>query len=63
MARIDDVIATQAYILDVLIAYREISKLPDCNDCAVKNNCIHAPKAGQMVRHNCFAFVSKGVEE
>ena len=54
---LDDVIKMQAYILDVLMAYREISKLPTCNECAAKNNCPQAPKPGQMVRYNCFAFV------
>lgn len=57
MARIDEAIAAQSYILDVLMAYREISKLPTCNECAAKRDCPKAPKPGQMVRYNCFAFV------
>ena len=59
MARIDEAIAQQAYILDVLMAYREISKLPTCNECLAKNDCTEVPKAGQMVRYNCYGFVGK----
>lgn len=57
--KLDDVIKMQAYILDVLMAYREISKLPTCNECAAKNNCSQAPKPGQTVRYNCYAFVKR----
>lgn len=59
MAKIDDAIATQAYILDVLMAYRDISKLPTCNECEAKRDCPYAPKPGQMVRYNCYAFVGE----
>ena len=57
MSKLDDVIGTQAYILDALMEYRKIIKLPNCNECAAKYNCKQAPKPGQMVRYNCFAFV------
>jgi hypothetical protein len=50
MAKIDDAIAMQAYILDVLMAYRDISKLPTCNECKAQRDCSYAPKPGQMVR-------------
>lgn len=59
MAKIDDAIAMQAYILDVLMAYRDISKLPTCNECKAQRDCSYAPKPGQMVRYNCFAFVGE----
>jgi hypothetical protein len=63
MAKIDDAIATQAYILDVLMAYREISKLPTCNECKANRHCTEAPKPGQMVRYNCYAFVGEVQDE
>ena len=59
MAKIDNVIAMQAYILDVLMAYRNISKLPTCNECKAKRDCPYAPKPGQKVRYNCYAFVGE----
>lgn len=30
-----------------------MSKLPDCNDCAISTVCMHAPKLGDPVRINC----------
>lgn len=63
MERIDEAISAQAYVLDVLLLYRDISKLPTCNECAIQRSCPHVPKAGQIVRYNCFNFVGKDGEK
>ena len=54
------IIMTNKDIIDLLtrcieaIDYMDrISKLPDCNDCAISNVCMHAPKIGEPVRINC----------
>jgi len=52
MSRLDDVIANVAYILDTLIAYRNIAETGNCNICKNKN-CQWIPKPGQLVRYNC----------
>lgn len=52
MRRIDKTIADVAYILDVLMAYRDITESGDCNTC--KNEyCDWKPMPGQQVRYNC----------
>ena len=54
MARLDQEIGRQAYILDCLTALRQIYDTGDCNICKNKGDgCIYEPKAGQMVRYNC----------
>ena len=53
MSRLDDIISNVAYILDTLMAYRNIVDSGDCNRCGKKKNCEYAPKAGQLVRYNC----------
>lgn len=53
MARLDQEIARQAYILDCLMALRDIYKTGDCNICASRKDCEYIPKPGQMVRYNC----------
>ena len=53
MSRLDDVISDVAYILDTLMAYRNIVDSGDCNMCAKKNTCEYVPKPGQLVRYNC----------
>ena len=53
MNRLDKVIADVSYVLDSLMAYRNIIKSGDCNRCMKKTVCIHAPKPGQQVRYNC----------
>lgn len=40
-------------IIDAIDYMDRISKLPDCNDCAISNVCMHAPKLGEQVRINC----------
>ena len=60
MSRLDDAISDVAYILDVLMAYRNIVDSGDCNRCGKKKTCEYAPKAGQLVRYNCPFY--KGME-
>jgi len=52
MNRLDDVIADVAYILDTLMAYRNIAETGNCNTCKNKD-CQWIPKPGQLVRYNC----------
>ena len=52
MDRLDKAIADVAYILDVLMAYRNIIQTGDCNTCVGKCG-DYKPKPGQMVRYNC----------
>ena len=40
-------------IIEAIDYMDRISKLPDCNDCAISNVCMHAPKLGDQVRINC----------
>lgn len=52
MSRLDDVIADVAYILDTLMAYRNIAETGNCNECS-KKDCQWKPKPGQLARYNC----------
>ena len=61
MSRLDDAISDVTYILNTLMAYRNIVDSGDCNRCGKKKNCEYAPKAGQLVRYNCPFY--KRVEE
>ena len=49
---VDKSIADVAYILDTLMAYRDIIESGCCNDCGNKP-CEYSPKPGQLVRYNC----------
>lgn len=51
--RLDKTIADVAYILDTLVAYRNIVRTGDCNDCEQKGHCDYEPMIGQLVRYNC----------
>lgn len=55
MSRLDDAISQTAYILDSLMALRNIYECGSCNDCKpnIKRVCPYKPKPGQLVRHNC----------
>lgn len=53
MAKIDDVIADVAYILDCLRAYRSIVNSGDCNNCRNQKRCDFSPEIGTLVRYNC----------
>lgn len=46
-------------LVDALWVLENIEKLPNCNNCAAKDDCPYCPKAGQMVRTNCFAWVEE----
>ena len=52
MSRLDDVIGDVAYILDTLMAYRNITQKGNCNSCGNKE-CQWKPKLGDSVRWNC----------
>lgn len=43
------------YILDCLIALKEIQNTGDCNTCKDKW-CIYRPKLGETVRYNCMYY-------
>ena len=62
MSRLDETIANVAYILDTLIAYRNIAESGNCNECGAKNTCKYVPKLGEQVRYNC-PFYESGVTE
>ena len=64
MSRLDDSIANTAYILDSLIALRNIYETGSCNDCRIRelNACEYLPKIGGMVRYNC-PFYARGEED
>lgn len=47
------------HIIDMLDYLENLKTLHDCNDCMAKKDCPHAPKLGEMVRINCFAWVGK----
>jgi len=52
MTRLDEAIASIAYILDTLIAYRRIEESGNCNNCGRKP-CEYSPNPGEQVRYNC----------
>lgn len=58
MNRLDATIADVAYILDTLIAYRNIAQTGNCNNCGYRH-CPHAPKLGETVRYNCYQWRKK----
>jgi hypothetical protein len=53
MSKLDDAISNTAYILDSLMALRDIQECGCCNSCGIAKICKVKPKAGQMVRYNC----------
>lgn len=62
MSKLDDAIANVAYILDALMAYRNIVESGDCNNCKVQRKCEVKPKPGQLVRYNC-PFYQRGEQD
>ena len=60
MGRIDDVIADQAYILDCLIALRNIYKTGNCNECS-QQTCEYIPDPDQYVGATKVYFGKGGV--
>lgn len=63
MDRIDKAIADVAYILDTLMAYRNIVQTGDCNRCKIKKECGVCPKPGEIVRYNCVFYVEEGEQQ
>ena len=62
MSRLDDAISNTAYILDSLMALRNIYETGrSCNECNVTAVCPYCPKPGQQVRYNC-PFYMRGEE-
>lgn len=62
MSKLDDAIANVAYILDALMAYRNMVESGDCNNCKVQSKCEVKPKLGQLVRYNC-PFYQRGEQD
>ena len=63
MSKLDDVIANVAYVLDTLMAYRNITELGNCNNCGARKICKYVPQLGQQVRYNCPFYEKKEVTE
>lgn len=63
MSRLDDTIADVSYILDTLMAYRNIVQTGNCNSCNVQKKCEVKPKPGQLVRYNCPFYYRGGQDE
>lgn len=59
MSNLDNAIKDVAYILDSLMALRNIYQTGSCNDCGAVKTCEYVPKPGQMVRYNCPFYVGK----
>ena len=49
-------------IIDLIDYAERIGKLPNCNTCSGQKYCTKAPKVGEMVRINCFAWEGKEQE-
>ncbi len=58
MSRLDKAIADVAYVLDCMMAYRQIARTGNCNDCGYKK-CTLKPEPGQLVRYNCPFYTKK----
>lgn len=63
MDRLDKAISNVSYILDTLMAYRNIVQTGDCNRCKIKKDCSVCPKPGEMVRYNCMFYVAEGGQD
>ena len=63
MSKLDNAIADVAYILDSLMALREIHNSGSCNDCGTRSICKCKPKLGQLVRYNCPFWAKEGKKE
>jgi len=53
MEKIDKTIADVGYILDSLIALRNITGSGCCHDCKAAKDCAYRPEWGMQVRYNC----------
>ena len=63
MKKLDELIAQKAYELDCFMAYRNIVESGDCNTCANRKECSEVPKAGQLVRYNCYGYAKERGQE
>ena len=64
MSKLDDAISNTAYILDSLIALRNIYETGgSCNECGVRAICPYTPMLGQQVRYNCPLYVGEGEKD
>lgn len=63
MTKLDEAIASTAYILNSLTALRNIYETGCCNNCEIVKTCHCKPKIGQMVRYNCPFYVRKYEEQ
>ena len=59
MSNLDNAIKDVAYILDSLMALRNIHQTGSCNECGAVKTCGYVPKPGQMVRYNCPFYVGR----
>lgn len=62
MNNLDRAIRDTAYILDSLMALRNIYQTGSCNECEAAKTCEYAPKPGQTVRYNCPFYRGAGAE-
>jgi len=53
----DDMISDGYYVIDSLTCLKNIMESGDCNTCLKKKACEFAPKPGEPVRYNCFAYL------
>jgi len=60
MTRLDGAVKDIAYVIDVLMAYRDVVNSGSCNECEKKKACKYAPKPGHLVRYNCPFFAKEG---
>ena len=63
MSKLDDAISNTAYILDCLMALRNIQECGCCNNCGIAKICKVKPKVGQMVRYNCPLYAEQEESE
>ena len=63
MSKLDEAISNTPYILDSLMALRNIQESGSCNDCGIAWACQMKPQPGQMVRYNCPFWVKQEGEE
>ena len=63
MKKLDEAISNAAYILDSLLALRNIQECGSCNDCGLTRTCKVRPLPGQMVRYNCPFWVKDGDQQ
>ena len=53
-----DIITELHYVADLLTVAHKITRMPNCNDCALAN-CQYRPAWGMSVRYNCPLYVKE----